>query len=109
MEVYRDVDMKRTGKRIKMLMEEKGISVKEMQKKLYLSCPQPIYRWFQGKILPSVNHLYMLSKILDVHMEEMIVEKTIEYEVEFGMFSTNCFKHCLSYYSKQFDLKNNTI
>ena len=109
MEIYRDIDMKQTGERIKLLMEEKEISVKEIQKKLYLSCPQSIYRWFQGKILSSVNHLYMLSKILNVHMEEMIVEKTVGYEIELGRFSTNCFKHCLSYYSKQFDLKNNAI
>lgn len=100
MDTYREIDMKQTGERIKKLMDEKGIRVSEIQKQLYLSCPQPIYRWFKGKILPSLNHLYMLSKILGVHMEEMIVEKLVEYESEFEMFSTNGFKYHLNCYWK---------
>ena len=44
-----------------------------------ISCVQPIYRWYKGIILPSVDHLFMLSELLGVHMEEMLVKKSAEF------------------------------
>ena len=32
-----------------------------------------IYRWFKGSILPSVEHLCALSRLLNVHMEDLLV------------------------------------
>lgn len=69
---YPNIDMKRTGLLLKRKVKEAGYTVKELQEKLMLSCPQPIYRWFKGKVLPSVNHLYALSQLLQVHMEELL-------------------------------------
>lgn len=73
---YPNIDMQRTGILLKKKVEEAGYTVKELQEKLMLSCPQPIYRWFKGKVLPSVNHLYALSQLLHVHMEELLVSET---------------------------------
>ncbi len=70
---YPNIDMQRTGALLKKKVEEAGYTVKELQEKLRLSCPQPIYRWFKGKVLPSINHLYVLSRLLHVHMEELLV------------------------------------
>ncbi len=77
--VYSNIDMKRTGQILKKRIGDKGYSVGEIQKMLMLSCPQPVYRWLKGQILPSVNHLYMLSQILECHMEELLVERHLEY------------------------------
>ena len=49
--------------------------MKYIQAYLHLSCPQSIYRWFKGKILPSVDHLCALSRLLGVHMEDLLVLK----------------------------------
>ena len=70
---YPNIDMQKTGALIKKKVEEAGYTVKELQEKLMLSCPQPIYRWFKGKVLPSINHLYVLSQLLHVHMEDLLV------------------------------------
>lgn len=70
---YPNIDMKRTGMLLKSKIRQAGYSVKDIQEKLFLSCPQPIYRWFNGTVLPSVNHLYVLSRLLNVHMEELLV------------------------------------
>ncbi|MBQ3514563.1 MAG: helix-turn-helix transcriptional regulator [Lachnospiraceae bacterium] len=69
------IDVEQTGKWIKYCLKEAGYSVKEVQEYLHLACPQSIYRWFQGKMLPTVEHLYSLSKLLGVHMEELIKTK----------------------------------
>ena len=73
---YPNIDMQRTGALLKKKVEEAGYTMKELQEKLRLSCPQPIYRWFKGKVLPSINHLYALSQLLHVHMEELLVAES---------------------------------
>ena len=42
---------------------------------LNLSCPQPVYRWMNGQALPSIDNLYMMHRILGIHMEEMLVAR----------------------------------
>lgn len=71
--MYQPIDQIKTGINIKIMVKSAGYEVKDIQEYLYLSCPQPIYRWFKGKILPSVEHLYALSKLLNVHMEDLLV------------------------------------
>lgn len=68
-----NIDMIKTGQNIKTLIYSSGYTVKDIQEYLNLNCPQSIYRWFKGLILPSVAHLHALSKLLNVHMEELIV------------------------------------
>ena len=72
---YPNIDMIETGLKLKRYMDQTGMSVKDIQNILHLSCPQPIYRWINGKVLPSVDHLLMLSELFDVHMEELLVKK----------------------------------
>lgn len=69
------IDLILTGQRIRSVIFESGYSVKEIQEILKLSCPQPIYRWMHGYMLPSVDNLYMLSRLFGVHMEDLLVGK----------------------------------
>ena len=78
--MYENIDMERTGILLKELFDRSGYTVKDIQKILHLSCPQPIYRWFKGSILPSVDHLYVLSRLLKIHMEDLLVPKC-EYSI----------------------------
>lgn len=72
------LDVILTGKKIHDVIHESGFTVKEIQEKLDLSCPQPIYRWMHGNMLPSVDNLYRLSRIFKMHMEDMLVERRTE-------------------------------
>ena len=80
--MYDNIDMKRTGALLKRIIEKSGYTVKDIQKILHLSCPQPVYRWYKGTILPSVDHLYVLSRLLKVHMEDLLVSKCEKGEYE---------------------------
>ena len=73
--MYPNIDMEKTGERLEAMIRSAGYSVRDIQQYLCLSCPQSIYRWFKGKILPSVEHLHALSVLLGVHMEELLVVK----------------------------------
>lgn len=68
----RPIDMVLTGKRLKRMTQSAGYDVRFLQEYLCLGCPQSIYRWFEGKSLPSVDHLHALSVLLQVHMEDLL-------------------------------------
>ena len=72
------IDLRRTGLKLQRLARQNGFSVKDIQKYLCLSCPQPVYRWYKGSILPSVDNLLRLSELYHVHMEELLVKKYSE-------------------------------
>lgn len=76
--VYISLDIILTGQRIRSVMKEKGYSVKEIQGILNLECPQSVYRWIKGYSIPSVDNLYMLSKLFCMHMEDLLVERRVQ-------------------------------
>lgn len=76
-QTYPNIDMQQTGTKMKRLLETAGYTPRMIQEYLHLSCVQPIYRWYKGLILPSVDHLLMLSELLGVHMEELLVKKCV--------------------------------
>lgn len=80
--IFTSLDLVRSGQKLHSVMFTNGYSVKEVQEILNLSCPQSIYRWIRGTTLPSVDNLYMLSKLFNVHMEELLVEKNTENKTE---------------------------
>ena len=84
-QTYPNIDMLRTGENIRYMMEAAGYTPRMIQDYLHLSCVQPIYRWYKGQILPSVDHLFMLSELLNVHMEDLLVRKNVVsviYDIE---------------------------
>ncbi|SKA72602.1 hypothetical protein SAMN02745111_02386 [Eubacterium uniforme] len=64
--MYENIDMKKTGFLLKETIEKNGYTVKDIQNILHLSCPQPIYRWIKGRILPSVDHLVCIEHVAEV-------------------------------------------
>ncbi len=74
---YPNIDLQQTGRKLKHILESAGYTPRMIQEYLHLSCVQPIYRWYKGLILPSVDHLLMLSELLNVHMEELLVKKSV--------------------------------
>lgn len=48
---YSNINMVKTGLRLKKYISESGVLVRDFQAYLHLSCSQLIYRWIRGKIL----------------------------------------------------------
>lgn len=72
------LDMGLTGHVLNQMIKKRGYTVSEIQKELKLACPQPVYRWISGQTMPSIDNLYRLSMILDVHMEDLVVPRRDE-------------------------------
>lgn len=71
--IFTTLDAVLTGQKIHNAIKQSGYSIRELQEMLGLSCPQPIYRWIKGHTMPSIDNLYMLSRILGVPMEDLLV------------------------------------
>ena len=99
---YPNIDMQRTGRKLKHMIESAGYTPRIIQDYLHLSCVQPIYRWYKGKILPSVDHLLLLSELLNVHMEDLLVKKNavpVIYDIEMRYVQA-AQKRFIEYYKK---------
>lgn len=62
-----------TGKRIRKLLVESGITVRDVQEAMELESPQAVYKWLNGKALPSTENLLILSEMLRIPMEQILV------------------------------------
>lgn len=99
---YPNIDIEKTGKRIRHIIETAGYTPRMIQEYLHLSCVQPIYRWYKGRILPSVDNLFMLSQLLGVHMEELLVKKNamVVLGKTDGIYSAKAQTRFTEYYRK---------
>ena len=98
---YPNIDMIQTGLKLKMYIDNSGMSVKDIQEYLHLSSPQPVYRWINGKILPSVDHLLMLSELFGTHMEELLVKKQNGASTELVFCADKSFEDRIIFYYRK--------
>ena len=73
---YPVIDVYATGKNIERLRKEKGLSVRDIASFMGFLEPQAVYKWQQGKALPSLDNMFALSVLLEVPMEEILVRKS---------------------------------
>jgi len=67
------IDIWQTGQKIKKVCLEHGYTVRRLQKKLEIGF-QSVYAWFAGAAVPSLDHMYQLSRLLGTPMEQMLAE-----------------------------------
>jgi len=71
--MYPTIDMKATGMCIRQIMNQRKLTVKDVQKYLNLSSVQSIYHWLNGQSVPTVDNLYALSELFQFPVDAMIV------------------------------------
>lgn len=62
-----------TGRNIRAMRRQRGLSVKDLQDIFGFATPQAIYKWQQGATLPTVDNLVVLASVFDVPMEQILV------------------------------------
>lgn len=94
------IDMKKTGDRLKKLCEEKSITVRNIQDELGIGAFQSVYNWFKGKSLPSLDNMYRLSRLLNVPMEKIIVDNVKIIFADWVQWDNIVPKHLFTYHEK---------
>jgi len=67
------IDLIETGKNIRRMRKERGITVAEIQDRLGLSTPRVIYKWQRGERMPGTDNLLELSKMFGVSVNDIII------------------------------------
>lgn len=67
------IDPAATGRNIVRLRQERGLTVRDLQRYFGFEEPQAIYKWQRGQSLPTVDNLYALGALFGVSMEEILV------------------------------------
>lgn len=92
--VYPMVDLPKTGRRIKEIREQKGITVKELQTFLGFEQPQAIYKWQRGECLPSFDNMYAMACYFGVTVDDILVgnRQDFLFVVFYPMTLVLCFR-----------------
>ncbi len=67
------IDLEATGANIVRLRKARGLTVRDVQAYFGFEEPQAVYKWQQGKCLPTVDNLYALGALLEVPMDRILV------------------------------------
>ncbi len=76
------INMKLTGQNIASLRTQRGLSVRELQRRLGFATPQSIYKWQRGETLPTIENLIVLACILAVPIEQIVAAECRDGEKE---------------------------
>ncbi len=66
------INKRENGINLRRIMDERGISPKDVQEYLGLGCVQSVYRWLDGINMPTIDNLYALSELFQVSIDEMV-------------------------------------
>ena len=78
------LDLEATGTKIKTLMKQRGITPRQLQLILNFPYVQTVYNWFAGKNMPTLDNLVVLAKVLNVAMDDIVVTKMVDVEIDDG-------------------------
>lgn len=67
------INMEKTGEQIINLRKKAGISVHLLTQEFGFATPQAIYKWQQGRSLPTVDNLVILAALLNVTIDDILV------------------------------------
>lgn len=82
--MYPVIDMEATGIRLRRIMEQKKITAKCIQQYLGLACVQSIYRWLNGRSMPTIDHLYALSELFRMPLDDIVVENRTYQRLDYN-------------------------
>lgn len=68
------IHMEKTGQKLATVIEESGLSDKEIGELMGLSV-QAVNKWRHAKNLPDIENLFILCRILDVKMDDILIPK----------------------------------
>ena len=72
---YPNIDLEATGKNIKKLRENAGLSVQKLADIFEFETAQVIYQWQKGKHLPSLENLFLLSSLFNKDINDIVLLK----------------------------------
>lgn len=67
------INVSATGERIKNMMQDRGLTVKDVQAVCGFTTPQAVYKWIHGQNMPSVDNLVILASLFGTFVDDIVV------------------------------------
>ena len=72
---YPVIDPVKTGKNIRKMIQDNGMTMVNAAGKLGLADKSTLYKWIRGDALPGIDNMLALSILLDVSINDILVTK----------------------------------
>lgn len=66
------IDLEQTGRNIRRVRQEADMSIETLQQIFGFKHPTAIYRWEEGRTMPSIDNLVILAFVLGASVDELI-------------------------------------
>ena len=100
------IDRKRTGIRLRRVMDERGLSVKDVQQYLELGSVQSVYHWLNGLSMPTIDNLYALSELFQILIDAMVCGNRKPIQAEYVLKNQTTQQRRMHVYSKEWERKS---
>ena len=70
-----EIDYITTGINLKNQIKIAGYDVKYIKEYLDLHSVQAIYKWQRGECLPTVEHMFKISQLLDITIDNLVMQQ----------------------------------
>ncbi len=99
--MFPTINKRKTGINLRKIMDQHGITVKDVQEYLGLGSVQSVYHWLNGLSIPSVDNLYALSELFQMPMDSLICgnRTDVRMDISFITYENYC-RRMQIYYSK---------
>lgn len=93
------IDKKKTGIQLRRIMDERELSVKDVQQYLRLGSVQSVYHWLNGLSMPTIDNLYALSELFQMPVDDMLCGNR-RYNYSLTSRQNSQFERLRTYYEK---------
>ena len=66
------INKRETGIHLRRIMDERGVTVRDVQEYLGLGSVQSVYHWLNGLSMPTIDNLYALRELFGLSIDEMV-------------------------------------
>lgn len=77
-DLYPVINAIETGTNIRRLMDERGMTTGTLRKIFGFNTPSAFYKWFDGRALPTIDHLVVLAKIFECKIDDILIVADVE-------------------------------
>lgn len=88
------ISKKETGKKLRKEMLKRGLTVRDIQNALALESPQAVYKWLNGKALPSLENMLIIGRLFQMPLEQLLIQED-GVSAAHRPFYMDLSRHCL--------------
>lgn len=99
------INVKETGKNLRRIMDERGVTARNVRDYLNLASVQSVYYWWNGTNMPSIDNLYALSQLLRVPIDAIVCGNGKTILPKPILLRTSRERRLYTYYKNIYDMR----